>query len=134
MSMIDVFSKFAVVIPIKIRFAVDVIPALFQAFKIMGQQPEILYSDDEPALHGDLTVDAYKEANIQHVVAGSAHFIERFNRTFKNMMTDRMNQIIRGVRLRGKQTPADPTLYQWTDLVPHVMAEYNKKKNTESQA
>ena len=33
MSMIDVFTKFAAVIPIKSRFAVDVIPALFRRSK-----------------------------------------------------------------------------------------------------
>ena len=43
------------------------------------------------------------------------------------MMTERLNQLIRGRRLRGKQTTTDPTSYQWTDLVPQVMAEYNNK-------
>ncbi len=127
LSVIDVFSKFAVVIPVKDRYATTIIPALFKAFQIIGKQPENFYSDDEPGLQGNLANDAYKEANIQHIVAASAHSIERFNRTFKNMMTARLNRLIRGVRLRGKQTPIDPTTYQWSDLIPHVMAEYNNK-------
>ena len=41
LSVIDVFSKFAVVIPLKERDAEHVMPALFKAFTIIGKQPEI---------------------------------------------------------------------------------------------
>ena len=40
--MIDVFSKFAVVIPLKERDAVHLMPAIFKAFTLIGKQPEIL--------------------------------------------------------------------------------------------
>ena len=50
LSMIDVFSKFAVVIPLKENDAVHLMPAIFKAFTIIGKQPEILYTDGEGAL------------------------------------------------------------------------------------
>jgi hypothetical protein len=127
MSMIDVFTKFAVVVSIKKRLAAHIVPALFKGFEMMGRQPEILYSDDEPALRSKLAIDALAEANIQHIVAGSGHFVERFNRTFKNLMTARLNALMKPKRVIGKQPQVDPTSYQWTDLIPHVMAEYNGK-------
>ena len=50
LSMIDVFSKYAVVIPVKEKKAGPVMEAIFLAFKAMGKQPEILYTDNEGAL------------------------------------------------------------------------------------
>ena len=125
MSMIDVFTKFAVVIPLESRDAVDVVPALFRAFDKIGKWPKILMSDNEGALYGKEAVAAYKEAKIQHIIVGSPHFVERFNRTFKNMIADRMKQILKQKKLTGKQK--DPATYQWSDLIPHVMNEYNAK-------
>ena len=61
------------------------------------------------------------------MTAGSAHFVERFNRTFKNMVSERTKKLQRGFRLNGKQPPIDKTKYQWSDLIPHVMTEYNNK-------
>ena len=94
LSMIDVFSKFAVVIPLKDRFASTILPSIFKAFQMIGKQPEILYTDDEPGLRSNVAVKAFEEAGIQHIVAGSAHFVERFNRTFKkyDSWTDERNE------------------------------------------
>ena len=50
LSMIDISSKFAVGIPLKERDAPNVMAGIFKAFKMIGKQPEILYSDDEGAL------------------------------------------------------------------------------------
>ncbi len=48
--MIDVFSKFAVVIPLKENKGVPVMAAIFKAFTPIGKQPESLHTDDEGAL------------------------------------------------------------------------------------
>ena len=126
--MIDVFSKFAVVIPLKERKAKDIMPAIFKAFTMIGKQPEILYTDDEGALTKNWVASEFERAGIQHIVtSGSAHFVERFNRTFKNMISQRMKVLQRGFRLNSKQAPIDKTKYQWSDLIPNVMAEYNNK-------
>ena len=50
--MIDVFSKFAVVVPIKEKKPDDVMAAIFKGFELMGKQPEILYTDEEGAFRG----------------------------------------------------------------------------------
>ena len=38
-----------------------------------------------------------------------------------------MKVLQRGFRLNSKQAPIDKTKYQWSDLIPNVMAEYNNK-------
>ena len=48
--MIDVFSKYAVVIPIKEKKGEEVMAAIFKGFTLMGKQPDILYTDEEGAL------------------------------------------------------------------------------------
>ena len=93
LSMIDVFSKFAVVIPLKEKDCFNVMDAIFKAFQIMGKQPEILYTDDEGALTNKWVAAEFERAGIQHITAGSAHFVEWFNRTIKNRMAKLMEQV-----------------------------------------
>ena len=38
-----------------------------------------------------------------------------------------MTTLKRGLRLNGKQPPVDVTKYQWSDLIPHMMAEYTNR-------
>ncbi len=51
LTMIDVFSKYAVVLPVSEKKAGPVLEAIFKAFEMMGRQPEILYTDNEGALN-----------------------------------------------------------------------------------
>ena len=90
--------------------------AILKAFKIIGKQPEMLYTDDEGALTNKWAAGEFQKARIQHTTAtGSAHFVERFNRTFKNMISQRMAVLKRGTRLTTKQPPIDATKHQWSD-------------------
>ena len=108
LSMIDVFSKFATVIRLKERDANHIMPALFKAFQVIGKQPEILYSDDEGALAKKGVAAEFERAGIQHIVtAGSAHFVERFNRTLKNLSSTRMKTLQRNRKVVGKQPEID---------------------------
>ncbi len=50
LSMIDVFSRHATVIPFQDGGAKRVMLALFKGFKDTGKQPDILYTDEEGAL------------------------------------------------------------------------------------
>ena len=50
LSMIDVFSKYATVIPMKERKAANLMAAILQGFKDIGKQPDVLYTDEEGAL------------------------------------------------------------------------------------
>ena len=51
LSMIDVFSKFAVVLPVSEKKAEPLMEAIFQVFEMMGRKPKILYTDNEGALN-----------------------------------------------------------------------------------
>jgi hypothetical protein len=130
LSMIDVFSKFAVVLPVRKKEAEPIMEAIFKAFEMMGKQPEILYTDNEGALNTAWVPAEFERAGIQHVVAGTAYFVERFNRTFKNRMANRLSNLLKAKKvIKGKQKEAEPIKYQWHDLIPFVLAEYNTTKH-----
>jgi hypothetical protein len=125
LSMIDVFSKFAVVLPVSEKKAEPLTEAIFKAFEMMGRKPKVLYTDNEGALNTPWVQAKFKEEGIQHVVAGTAYFVERFNRTFKNRMANRLSNLMKTKKpIIGKQRE---TKYQWHDLIPFVLAEYNAK-------
>ncbi len=124
--MIDVFSKYAVVLPVSEKKAEPIMEAIFKAFEMMGKQPEILYTYNEGALTTYWVPGEFERAGIQHITAGTAYFVERFNRTFNNRMANRLAELLRDKRIIGKQ-PKKEKNYQWHDLIPFVMAEYNAK-------
>ena len=127
LSMIDVFSKFAVVLPLSGKTAEPLTEAIFKAFEVMGRKPQILYTDNEGALNTAWVKAKFEEEGIKHVVAGTAYFVERFNRTFKNRMADRLSKLMKTRKpIVGKQAQ---TKYQWHDLIPFVLAEYNTTKH-----
>ena len=59
--MIDAFSKYMVVIPIKSKSEGDVASALIEGFNKMGGTPKLLYTDDEGALNTKSIQDYLKE-------------------------------------------------------------------------
>ena len=61
------------------------------------------------------------------MTSGSAHFVERFIGTFKLMISQRMKVLKKAFRLTSKQPPIDTSKYQWSDLIPNVLAEHNHK-------
>ncbi len=109
--MIDVLSKFVVVIPLKERKAKHITPPSLKAFNMIGKQPEIPYTDDEGALTDKCMAAEFEGAGIEHIVtSGSVHFVERFNRTFRTfkfMVSPRMKVLNREFRLTTKQPPVD---------------------------
>ena len=125
--MIDVFSKYAVVLPIREKKAEPIMEAIFKAFEMMGKQPEILYTDNEGALNTWWVPAEFERAGIQHITVGTAYFVERSNRTFKNRMANRLTELLKDKRIIGKQPKKEKINYQWHDLIPFVMAEYNAK-------
>ncbi len=99
--MIDVFSKFAVVIPITEKKAEDIMAAIFTGFELMGKQPEIFYADEEGALSSTCVPEDFEKAGIQHTTVGTPYFVERFNRTFKNRMANRLSYLRKSRRVKG---------------------------------
>ena len=70
----------------------------------------------------------FQRAGIQHIITtGSAHFVERFNRTFKLMVKNEMDKLKTPKRISTKTAPIDTTKIQWSDLIPQILAAYNNK-------
>ncbi len=124
--MYDVFSKYAVVIPLKAWEGDDVMEAIFASTSLMGKQPDIAYTDDDGPLSKKWVAAEFERAGIQHIVAGTAYFVERFNRTFKKRMAMLMDKLLKKKRVTSKQPEIEKIQYQWSDLIPHI-AEYNTK-------
>ena len=82
--MIDIFTKYATIVPIKSKDEGNVASALIQGFKEMGKNPRLLYTDDEPSLNTEAIQKYLKDNNIEHHrTRGHANFAERLIRTFK---------------------------------------------------
>ena len=86
---IDIFSKFANIVPMNNKDTVNVLSALKESFKKMGH-PMSIYSDDDGGLK--TVVDQYfKDEGITHIITLThANVAERFIRTMKNMIHDRV--------------------------------------------
>ena len=129
--MIDVFSKYMVVVPVKSTKEGDVASGLIECLNKMGGKPKFLYTDDEPALSSNSIRQYLQEENIQHHrTRGHANFAERGIRSFKDQLYKR----VEADENKGK------TNIQWTDYIFEILLTYNNKnihsttKFTPSQA
>ena len=129
--MIDAFSKYMVVLPIKSKSEGDVASALIEGFNKMGGKCKLLYTDDEGALNTKSIQDYLKENYIEHHrTRGHAQYSERGIRTFKDALYKR----IEADEKKGK------TNIQWTEYIFEILLTYNNKnihsttKFTPSQA
>ena len=115
MIMIDIFSKFMWVVPIKSKSEGDVAAGLIECFYKMGKTPEILYTDDEGALNSNAIQKYLKDENIKHIITrGHAVFAERAIRTLKDMLYKRVEH------------SKDKNL-QWNSLIYEILLTYNNK-------
>ena len=118
--LIDIFSKYAVVLPIASRTPPDLLAGILEGIQRMGQNPKMIYSDEESSLIGD-RVDirgALKDRGIElHTTRGRSAFVERFIRTFKDMLFKR----VEADEKKGKQN------IDWTDYIFQIMITYNNK-------
>ena len=128
MAMIDIFTKYASVVPIASKGEGDVAAGVLECLNQMGHKPEIIYSDDETSLSTVAIQKYFKDHNIDHVITRShAWFIERFIRTFKDMLYKRI------------ETSKEENV-QWTSFIYPIMLTYNNKlknritKHTPAQA
>ena len=118
--LIDIFSKYAVVLPIASRTPPDLLAGILEGIQKMGDKPDMIYSDEESSLIGD-RVDirgALKGRGIElHTTRGHPNFAERFIRTFKDMLFKR----VEADEKKGKQN------IQWTDYILQILLTYNDK-------
>ena len=113
MLMVDIFTKYTEVIPIKDKTEGSILSALMEGFNKMGGKPETVYSDDEPALSSTYTKKFFAEQGIRFLITRShAGVAERQIRTIKDMLCKRMEH----------SEDKD-----WADHIGYVLLTYNHK-------
>ena len=91
MLMIDIFTKYMVVVPIKSKGEGDIASGMIEGLKKINGKPELLYTDDETALNTQAIQDYLKEQGIaHHRTRGHPNFSERAIRTYKDMLYKRI--------------------------------------------
>lgn len=91
LAIIDIFSKFATLIPTKNNKAPTFLEALKEGLQRMGGKPKTIYSDDEGAWHNPEIKAYLAENNIRLITTlNHANVVERFNRTIKYMIYKRI--------------------------------------------
>ena len=111
--MLDIFSKYALVIPIESKETPDVIAGIMEGINKMGHIPKIIYADQEKALDSKLFEQYCKDNNIRVILTKThAWAVERFIRTIK----DKLNK-----RIENDNTKS------WKELLFQVLLTYNNK-------
>ena len=88
---IDNFTKYAWGVAIKTKKPPDVVKAMEELLNKIGI-PKQLYSDQEGAFNNESFIRLMNKHKIKHImVVGSAHTIERFNRTLKENIQTRLD-------------------------------------------
>ncbi len=117
MLMIDIFTKYMVVVPIasKSEKTGDITAGLLECLNKMGKKPEIIYSDNELGLGTEAVDNLLKERGIDHIITRSkAWFAERAVRTFKSALYKRVEN--------SKKEDV-----QWTEFIFPILLTYNNK-------
>jgi hypothetical protein len=110
---IDIFSKKGDIEPMRTKNSEAVYKALLNMFDTMGY-PMNIYSDDDPAFKSNVN-DFFKSEDIEHIITRThANNCERFIRTIKNMIHDRVRNTDR----------------QWQDMIPFIVKKYNSTIHT----
>ena len=116
--MIDVFTKYMVVVPISSKGEGDIASGMMEALKKMNGKPELLYTDDETALNTQAIQYYLKEQGIaHHRTRGHPNFSERAIRTYKDMLYKR----VEADEKKGKEN------IQWIDYNLEILLTYNDK-------
>ena len=100
----------------KERKAANIMAAILKGFRDIVKQPDVLHTDEEGALMEKTVAPEFAKMGIQHIITtSSAHFVERFSRTFKYMISQKVKDMKTRKRLTTKTTPIDTTQIQWRD-------------------
>ena len=113
---IDIFSKYADVIPMEENNSKSVLSALKQAFKKMGY-PMSIYSDNDGAFQS-VVKEFFDAEGIEHIITQThANVAERFIRTMQSMIHDR-------VRFNKAR---------WTTMLTPALNKYNSAKHSSTK-
>ena len=123
LSMIDIFSKFAVVIPMKNKEGPTIAAAIMEGVNRMNpdKHPNMIYCDSDSLFTKPYFFELMKETlKIPvYVTKHAPMVVERFNRTFKSMIWKRL-KASQVQRINGKQNEKT-----WRDFVNDVLLTYN---------
>jgi hypothetical protein len=126
MVMIDIFSKYAVVIPISSKETGDIASGVIEGINKMGKKPDIIYTDDEGALSTTAMKEYFEKQKIKHIITRSnAWFAERFIRTFKSALFKRVENSKKDAASQRNAKGVDNV--QWTDFIFEILLTYNNK-------
>ena len=116
--LIDIFTKYAVVVPIKSKQPDDILAGMMEGMNKMGKKPKMIYSDEESSLKTETITSYLEEEKIElHKARGHPAFAERFMRTFK----DKLFKRVENDEKKGKEN------LQWIDYITEIMLTYNDK-------
>ena len=94
LAMIDIYTKYAVVVPLDSKQQLDVGTGVHEAIDVMGKAPHIVYTDDEGSFNSQILKTYLTSVKINHIISRShPHFVERYLRTFKNLLYKRLQDI-----------------------------------------
>ena len=126
MVMIDIFSKYAVVIPIPSKDVGGIASGILEGINKMGKKPDIIYTDDEGALSTPAMKEYFEQQKIKHIITRThAWFAERFIRTFKDALFKRVENSKKDAVKQRNATGVDNV--QWTDFIFEILLTYNNK-------
>ena len=89
--LIDIFSKYATVVPIKSKEPPDVLAGIMEGLQKIGDKPKMFYSDEEGSLYSKTVIEYLEGEKIEiHRTKGHPAFAECFIRTHKDMLLKRV--------------------------------------------
>lgn len=113
--MIDIFTKYCTVIPVKTKNNQDVYDAVLLALDKMKGYPETIYSDDEASFSSNIMNSFFKKHDIRHLITRThAPVAEATIRTIKRMLYTRIEH------------QPDKSWHE-TDILYPVLLKYNHK-------
>lgn len=114
---IDIFTKYATIIPMTNTKAPTFLEALKKSFENMNGKPKSIYSDNEGSWHNQKVKEYLDSNDIKLIITlNHAHFVERFIRTIKSMIYKRIEA---AEKKNNKVT--------WHELLYPVLLTYNKR-------
>ena len=98
--MIDIFSKFAVVVPIKSKQPPDLLAGIMEGINKMGKKPKMFYSDEEGSLYSKTIIEYLEQEKIEmHRTRGHPAFAERLSAVLKTCCSSELKQMKRKEKL-----------------------------------
>ena len=112
LACIDIFTKYAVVVPIDNKQPEEITKGVFKAVNKMGKKPKIIYTDEEGSFNSKYFQEYLKQVGISHLTTRThPWYCERYIKTFKNLLYKRLQDI-------------DKT---WIELIEPINNVYNNK-------